>query len=132
MSPRHVGWNRFVVLVMVQVAVGWRPLSPARGLDVPEPLAPVFVRGDADMSGSITLGDAIVVLRYLFAGGPPAPCLKAADLDDSGHIDLSDAVITLCFLFNNGPIPEPPFPRCGVDATPDRLGCGDHVCELSE
>jgi hypothetical protein len=84
------------------------------------------------MSGSVTLSDAIVVLRYLFAGGPRAPCLKAADVDDSGYVDLSDAVIVLTFLFVDGPSPEPPFPRCGVDGTTDRLSCGEASCELYE
>jgi len=122
-----------VLVIIAQVSGrGWLPGGPALGLDVPELAAPRFVRGDADMSGSITLGDAIVVLRHLFAGGLEVPCLKAADADDDGRVDLSDAVITLCFLFVHGPSPEPPFPSCGVDVTLDRLACGNPHCGVRE
>jgi hypothetical protein len=90
-----------------------------------------FVRGDANSSGSIDLSDGIGILNYLFLGQAAPACLDAADVDDSSAIDLSDSVRIFGWLFLGGRPPEPPTPRsgnfgaadCGIDPTPDRLGC---------
>ncbi len=90
----------------------------------------IFVRGDANASGKVPdLGDAIFILNYLFQGGPVPPCAKGADANDSGEVDVSDAVTVLLYLFQGGrPIPEP-AKACGIDPTPDALGCaGDSGC----
>ena len=45
------------------------------------------------------------------------------DVDDTGAINASDSVFLGNYLFGAGePIP-PPFPRPGVDPTPDGLAC---------
>ena len=81
-----------------------------------------FRRGDADSDGSAAITDAIVVLNWLFQGGPEPGCQDAADSDDSGVIDLTDPIRVLDFLFRGGP--EPPDPgsaQCGEDPTADEL-----------
>ncbi len=89
-----------------------------------------FLRGDANQSGSIDLGDGISALMYLFAGGTTT-CEDALDANDSGTIDLSDPIGVLMYLFAGGTAPAPPFPDCGDDAaTPDGLDCAAFDTEI--
>ncbi len=105
---------------------------------------PRFVRGDANSSGKVDLGDAIFILNFLFRGGHDPRCFDAADVDDSAElgsqtpaVTLADAVILLQWLFAGGPPPAPPGPKgsiyavpdsCGVDPTPrDGLDCAYHA-----
>jgi hypothetical protein len=82
-----------------------------------------FRRGDGNGDGKLDLSDAVFVLNHLFVGGTEPPCLDSADADDSGDLDITDAVYSLSFLFLGGPAPPSPFLDCGVDPTPDGLGC---------
>jgi hypothetical protein len=82
-----------------------------------------FVRGDASFNGIPDISDAILVLSYLFLGGPLPPCLDAADTDDHGTIQIGDAIYLLNFLFMGGSSPPEPFPDSGVDPTEDSLDC---------
>lgn len=83
----------------------------------------VFVRGDADQSGSVNIADAVHILRAGL-GRDNAACRDAADVNDDGELDLSDAVALLRWLFADGAPPALPFPEAGMDPTPDGLGCG--------
>ncbi|MBI4583171.1 MAG: hypothetical protein HY717_04030 [Planctomycetes bacterium] len=99
----------------------------------PEITATLFIRGNviARQAGEPPgIGDAIHILRHLFAGGAAPACLKSADADDSGVIDLADAIALLRYLFLAGAPPRGPFPRCGPDPTPDGLPCASYpACE---
>jgi len=90
------------------------------------PFAPVtndFTRADCNVDGAVDISDAIQVLGYLFIGAA-ITCEVACDSNNDGAIDIGDAVFTLLFLFQAGSMPpEPPFPGCGLDPTPDSLGC---------
>jgi hypothetical protein len=91
----------------------------------------LFRRADANADGKpLDLSDAVYVLQYLFASGPEPPCLDAADGNDDGEVDLADAIAVLNHLFaGTGDLPLP-FDECGVDPTPDELGCeGFPPCE---
>ncbi len=85
---------------------------------------PLFIRGDANDNGSMTIADPIYLLNYLFGHGPVPPCLDAADANDDGLLNLSDAIAILAYLFRQGviPPPSPPGPP-GYDPTPDDLDC---------
>jgi pimeloyl-ACP methyl ester carboxylesterase len=97
-----------------------------------------FVRGDADARDGINLTDGVVILSYLFTGGPAPRCMDAADTNDSGELNITDAVIIFNWLFLGGPAPQPPSPStpvyevadCGVDPMPDDLDCatGSAIC----
>jgi hypothetical protein len=95
-----------------------------------------FVRGDADSDGRIDLTDGIRILSFIFVGGPEPECMDAADANDSGALDISDAIWILSWLFVDGPPPLPPSPispsyaveDCGLDPTPDELGCAFSPC----
>jgi hypothetical protein len=82
-----------------------------------------FVRGDVDFSGSVSITDAVKILRHAFLGRP-IPCPDAADIDDLGTIDVSDAVQLLLYLFFGDEPPALPNPEegCGFDEQPDALG----------
>jgi hypothetical protein len=90
-----------------------------------------FVRSDSDSDGIIALTDAIRVLNFLFTGGVEPECMDAADADDSGSLAITDAIRILSWLFTGGlppPAPAPSAPGypasdCGIDPTPDGLGC---------
>ncbi len=86
------------------------------------PSAPLFVRGDANRSGSVNLADAINILTYLFSGGS-AECLSALDTNDNGSLSIGDAVFLLSYMFQGAVSLGAPFPACGIDPTPDLLGC---------
>lgn len=82
-----------------------------------------FVRGDVNADGTITITDAITVLRHLFLGEGAPSCERAADLDDEGQITLTDGVRILRFLFLGDSAPSAPWPECGLDLTVDPLSC---------
>jgi hypothetical protein len=92
-----------------------------------------FRRGDATGDGDLDLSDGVVILFQLFESRGTLGCLDAADTDDDGEVDLSDAVRLLAHLFLGGPPLQQPADRCGVDPTPDGLGCEvDPDCAAGE
>jgi hypothetical protein len=83
-----------------------------------------FRRGDSNGDGVVDLADPVAVLSRLFLGGEPLSCEKAADADDDGSVTITDPIATLNMLFlGSGPLPPPGPGSCGVDPTPDPLGC---------
>ncbi len=87
-----------------------------------------FIRGYCNADRRLDIADAVTLLSFLFLGGPDAPCLEACDVNDDGRNDVSDAVGSIQYLFLGGPSPRRPFPDCGVDPTPDALGCLAFAC----
>ena len=65
------------------------------------------IRGDADGSGAIDVGDLTYLVAYLFQGGPAPPCLEEGDVDGSGGIDVGDLTALVSYLFQGGPAPAP-------------------------
>ena len=82
-----------------------------------------FVRGDSNADASIDIADVVFVLEYLFAQGNVPLCEDTADSNDDGWIDIADPVFMLNYLYGDGTAPVAPFATCGVDLTPDALGC---------
>ncbi len=114
---------------------------PGPGIDIELPIDVVipelelprqFVRGDLDGTGRLEISDAVAVLDFLFQGASTPVCLDAADANDDGRVELTDAIAILSFLFVQGDAPPAPFGRCGVDPTPDRLGCADSTAACEE
>ena len=81
-----------------------------------------FIRADGNGDGFIDISDPIQALDYIFGSGQ-ADCIAALDFDDGGEVDIADAIAMLNFIFGSGGPPQVPFPDCGVDPTPDSLGC---------
>ena len=102
--------------VSLFVGLGAGPASPQEGPD--------FVRGDLNRNGRPEVSDAVLALRFLFAGvREPVTCEDAADVDDDGRLAVTDPIHLLDGLFRGGPAPPAPFPDCGGDPTADALGC---------
>lgn len=104
---------------------------PARVLS-PEP-GGLFLRGDCEGNGLVggDVGDALIILLYLFVGGAEPPCMAACDFDISARVDMVDAIRSMTFSFYGSPDPGLPFPDCGPLALEsDRwLGCENQRTE---
>lgn len=84
-----------------------------------------FIRGEANLDGTMDLSDGLFILGFLFLGETPPPCRDAADTNDDGLVDISDGIRVLAFLFLGDAPPPPPYPEAGQDPTEDDLGCLD-------
>jgi hypothetical protein len=90
----------------------------------PLPGSKKFLRGNSNADDRINLTDPVFTLNYLFVAGSLPACPDAADADDNGNLQITDAVYTLRWLFTGGLDPPAPGPTtCGLDPTPDGLGC---------
>jgi hypothetical protein len=78
-----------------------------------------FIRGDINADGFIQVDDVAMC-----GGGGPFLCDDAADVNDDGVLDMTDCDYLFQYL-QMGPAPPAPFPGCGVDPTPDGLGCAE-------
>jgi hypothetical protein len=86
----------------------------------------VFIRGDDDGDGELTITDPIMSLCAQFADCD-LDCFDASDVDDNGEITISDPIYNLAAQFSGGPEPPAPFPMCGKDPTTgDTLNCDCH------
>ncbi len=63
------------------------------------------IRGDADYSGTLDVGDLTHLVAYLFQGGPAPPCPEEGDVDGSGFTDVGDLTALVSYLFQGGPPP---------------------------
>lgn len=64
-----------------------------------------YVCGDADGSSSVTISDAVLLIGYIFSGGPAPSPLVAGDADCSGSVTISDAVYLIAYIFGGGAAP---------------------------
>ena len=88
-----------------------------------------FIRGDCDLSLSVTIADAIFSLSILFGLSGQNQCVSACDSNADAMFNLADPLYTLSFLFGSGSPPPAPFPNCGCDsACPAILDCASGVC----
>ncbi len=63
-----------------------------------------ITKGDADCNGTLSIGDAVFIISYIFGGGPESPVAGAADADCSGAVSIGDAVYLINFIFGGGPL----------------------------
>jgi hypothetical protein len=92
--------------------------TAARGADT------FFQRGDSNLDRALDISDPTHTLGFLFLGRPESVgCLDAADSNDDGTVNVADAIHSLGFLFLGSAPPPPPFLECGLDPSPDELGC---------
>jgi len=62
------------------------------------------VRGDANLSGGISIADAIFIIDFVFGGGP-TPSLYNGDANGDLTISVADAVYLITYIFGGGPPP---------------------------
>ncbi len=64
-----------------------------------------FLCGDANSSGQVNITDAVFLVNYIFAGGPPPIPLLAGDPNCSGVVNITDAVFLVNYIFAGGAAP---------------------------
>jgi hypothetical protein len=65
-----------------------------------------YLPGDADGSGAINVSDAVYLINFIFASGPPPqPELLAGDANCDAAINVSDVVYLINYIFAGGPAP---------------------------
>jgi cohesin domain-containing protein/dockerin type I repeat protein len=112
----------------VLLALGALFVRPASSQDQ----APVFLRGDANADGRVSLSDAMLIRKWSNAFNHNnqiptevvIPCLDTADADDNGWVETLDSVVISCELFYEGSCQpfgsiRSPFPQVGPDTTAD-------------
>ena len=86
-----------------------------------------FRRGDIDGDARYHVTDGVRLLTRLFTADDELGCLDAADVNDDGAVNVSDGVFILRYLFIGGSTLPLPGIDCGLDPTPDALGCDLHA-----
>ncbi|MFH1892715.1 MAG: M28 family peptidase [Candidatus Zixiibacteriota bacterium] len=64
-----------------------------------------LICGDADGSSAVDIDDAVFLIQYIFAGGPPPDPIELGDADCSAAIDIDDVVYLINHIFAGGPAP---------------------------
>ena len=83
-----------------------------------------------DDSARVNIIDAIALFRHLFAGTFAPPCASAADANDNGTLEIGDGLSIMLYVFLGQQTLSEPLVSCGVDPTPDDLGCaGYRACD---
>jgi hypothetical protein len=85
----------------------WTPgyLDLNEGFIAPDTLE--VLPGDTDCSGSVTVGDLLIPLAFVFHDSVPPYDLNSADTNGDGRIDISDVVYLISYIFYGGPPPLP-------------------------
>jgi Cu/Zn superoxide dismutase len=75
------------------------------------------VPGDADGSGSLTIGDVTFLIARIFSGGAAPDCCPEGDADGTGAITIGDVTYLIARIFSGGPAPicGPAGMTCGVE-----------------
>ncbi len=61
--------------------------------------------GDANLDGTVNLGDAIFVIQYTFRNGDAPRIWQTADCNCDGSVNVGDAIRTVNYIFRNGTAP---------------------------
>lgn len=75
---------------------------------IPDPCPCCDVPGDADNSGSTTIGDVTFLISYIFSGGPAPVCESEGDTNNDGTITIGDITFLIANIFSGGPAPVCP------------------------
>ena len=82
-----------------------------------------FIRGDANSTGRVDIGDVITIVDYLY-GQRAITCLIAADTNDDNRVNMADPVRLIMYIFKGSAPPAHPYPDPGLDdLTPGDLDC---------
>ena len=67
----------------------------------------ICIAGDVNLDGTVTIGDAMHMIRYIFSGsgaGPPL-CPERWDTDGNGDSNISDILTLIRYIFLSGDEP---------------------------
>ena len=74
-------------------------------MQIVDPL-PLCGDANADLTANIT--DAVYLITYIFAGGPPPNPMASGDVNCDGTVNITDAVYLITYIFGGGPAPCDP------------------------
>lgn len=63
------------------------------------------VCGDANGDGSISIGDAVYIINYVFKGGLPPIPMENGDANCDDSVNIGDAIYLVNYVFRGGPAP---------------------------
>ncbi|MDM8005699.1 MAG: hypothetical protein QUV05_06055 [Phycisphaerae bacterium] len=66
-----------------------------------------YLRGDADLSGDVAIGDVTMLVGCLFLGGPCGCCPSHCDIDGNGQVNALDVTGLIQYMFRHGRPPAP-------------------------
>jgi hypothetical protein len=79
----------------------------------PNQLVTILLTGDANLSGTLTSADIILLVNYCFKGGAaPLPCAAAGDCNCNGSVTSADIILLVNHVFKGGAAP------CNVCSAP--------------
>ncbi len=87
----------------------WTPRICELGETPPMYANTAGIPGDADLSGQVTISDAVFTILYIFGGGCEAPEPNSTDVNGDCVLSISDAVFLINYIFAGG---GPPLPGC--------------------
>jgi hypothetical protein len=67
-----------------------------------------YICGNADNDDQISVSDAVLIINYIFKGGPPPVIEESGDVNSDGTVNISDAVYLIEYIFQGGPPPNCP------------------------
>jgi PKD repeat protein len=67
-----------------------------------------LVCGDADLSGTTAVPDAVYIINWVFKGGPAPTHMRSADANCDSQVAIPDAVHIINYIFKGG------FPPCCI------------------
>jgi hypothetical protein len=83
--------------------------QPNRRLAFQNGIVRIYLCGDADGDGSVSITDAVLIVNFAFAGGPAPSPMSTGDVNCDDSVDLSDVVYLVNYAFANG------NPPCDTD-----------------
>lgn len=90
--------------------------------------------GDANGDSSVTAGDVVYLIQYLFRNGPPPVFWECGDPNTDCLVNAADIVYLITYLFRNGP--DPQILECGWSepanlGSPINTAYWDHMFRMS-
>jgi len=67
----------------------------------PFEVTPIYTRGDVDLDGEITFGDASQLIAYIFKDGPATDPLWVMDMNKNNKIEVGDATSIISYVIEN-------------------------------
>jgi len=65
----------------------------------------IYPCGDANCDETVSVGDVVYLIAYIFKDGPEPSPMGAGDANCDGDVNVADAVYMIAYIFKDGPAP---------------------------